>query len=87
MLNTLPPNHKELLEQAEKARDFTPLIPYPSLLFFYQYKHPESIKDIAKIASHKLGHHKFCEATCTDIQPKVETFKGTDIPVAQDMPF
>lgn len=85
MLNNLPPNHKELLEQAEKARDFTPLIPYPSLLFFYQYKHPESIKDIAKITSHKLGHHKFCEPDCE--KPKIETFKGTDIPVAQDMPF
>lgn len=52
---------QQLYEQAEQAKSFKCLLPYPCLLFRWQKNHPEDLIRIATIASHRTGKHIYCE--------------------------
>ncbi|MDD5407111.1 MAG: hypothetical protein PHE73_09260 [Sulfurovaceae bacterium] len=61
-----------LYAQAEKEKSFRRLINHPYLLLRWQTKHPEHIRKISVIASHKLDRHIFCESD--EMCEKVEKF-------------
>jgi hypothetical protein len=56
----LPENPDELMKKCEASGNWHPLIPYPFLLLMYQKSHANSVREIARIASHRLDRHKFC---------------------------
>jgi len=52
-----------LYAKAEALHSWHSLIGYPPLLFRWQTKHANSVKEIAAISSHKLEKHKWCTDT------------------------
>lgn len=99
-MNVLPENPLGLFNEAELKHDFTLLLQYPKLLYFYQRRHSDSVKEIAKIASHKLGNHKYCvnDDDCTLLDflvrgtaegeiKEVQTLQEEATPEPEPMPF
>ena len=53
-------------DEAVTAKSFKSLLPFPCLLFRWQKEHPQDVKTIAKIGSHRTGH-LHCEGKCSSI--------------------
>lgn len=68
---------ESVYDQAVAKNSWLDLIPYPYLLFRWQAKHKDhkTIIDIARIASHRLEKHKWCDTdgiTCEQVENLIQ---------------
>ena len=68
---------ESIYNHAVASNNWFELIPYPYLLFRWQCKHKDlkTVRDIARIASHRLDKHKWCYEgayTCQEVERLIQ---------------